>query len=275
MPQPNHDSPISTFRLRRRTPGTFLLVPCQKLGRSIRCHGQLEAAAAQVLAACPLVENIQEQPISIHYAWRDDPSSIRLLDGPPDKAMRRSLRCSYIVPDFLVTMRSGNQRLVEVKPSAKLDRPLTQRKLAVARLFAAKQGWTFHVVTELQLNAGPLLANVRLVSRFRLLAADRTLVTAMQDRIQHGPVAVSDLIDNFGDHVRSAQITATILHLVANGRIDIDPRAGPISDQTLLHPGGAILWDPFDSVWGPSGFSTDASFGSSVRQPTTSSSHTI
>ena len=265
MPSPNQDSPISTFRLRRRTPGTFLLVPCQKLGRSIRCQGQLEAAAAQVLAACPLVENIQEQPMSIYYAWRDDPPSIRLLDGPPDKATRRSLHCSYIVPDFLVTMRGGGQRLIEVKPSAKLNRPLTQRKLAVGRLFAAKQGWTFHVVTELQLHAGPLLANVQLLSRFRFLAAESRLLAAIQHRIQQSPIAVSDLVHNFATDFESTQIKATLLHLVASGQIDVDPRAGPISDQTLLHPGGAILWDPFDSVWGPSGSLTDASFGSSAR----------
>jgi hypothetical protein len=265
MPSRNQDSPISTFRLRRRTPGTFVLVPCQKLGRSIRCQGQFEAAAAQVLAACPLVENILEQPMSIYYAWRDDAPSIRLLDGPPEKAVRRSLRCSYIVPNFLVTMCSGSQRLVEVKPSAKLNRPLTQQKLAVGRLFAAKQGWTFHVVTERQLHTGPLLANVRLLSRFRLLAGESSLLTAIQNRIQQGPIAVSDLVRESAADFESAQTKATLLHLVACGQIDIDPRAGPITDQTLLYPGGAILWDPFDSVWGPSGSSTDASSGSFVR----------
>ena len=45
---------ISTFKLRRRTPGTYVLVPYPKQGRSIRCQGQLEAATAQILAACPL-----------------------------------------------------------------------------------------------------------------------------------------------------------------------------------------------------------------------------
>jgi hypothetical protein len=240
-----------------------LLVPCQKLGRSIRCQGQLEAAAAQVLSACPLVENIQEQPMSIYYAWRDNPPSIRLLDGPPDKAMRRSLRCSYIVPDFLVTMRSSSQRLVEVKLSAKLNQPLVLRKLAVARLFATKQGWAFHVVTERQLHTGPLLANVRLLSRFRMLAAESSLFTAIQNRIQQGPVAVSDLVHNFATDFGSVEIKATLLHLVASAQIDVDPQAGPISDQTLLYPGGAILWDPFDSVWGPN--------GSSMVEPSASS----
>jgi len=55
---------------------------------------------------------------------------------------------SYIVPDFLVEMADGRKRLVEVKPSRRLDRPIVQRKLAVGRLFAAQEGWIFHVVTE-------------------------------------------------------------------------------------------------------------------------------
>ena len=55
MPDSNRPADLSTFRLRRRTPGSFLLVPCPKQGRSIRCQGQLEAAAAVILVACPQV----------------------------------------------------------------------------------------------------------------------------------------------------------------------------------------------------------------------------
>ena len=45
-------------------------------------YGQLEAAAAVILANCPLVEAIQEQPLQIWYVWRETESGleIRLLD---------------------------------------------------------------------------------------------------------------------------------------------------------------------------------------------------
>ena len=81
----------STFRLRRRTPGTFVLVPAPRLGRSIRCQGQLEAATAQILAACPKVRNIQEQPLAIWYAWCQATNDITILDGPPTKAFERRI----------------------------------------------------------------------------------------------------------------------------------------------------------------------------------------
>ena len=115
---------ISTFRLRRRTPGSFVLVPFAKGGRSIRCQGQLEAAAAVILANCPLVEGIQEQPIKIHYSWQSntDPTDIQLLTAPLSPALKKTIRCSYIVPDFLVTMTDGRKHLIEIKPSSKLVR---------------------------------------------------------------------------------------------------------------------------------------------------------
>lgn len=129
---------VSTFRLRRRTPGTFVLVPFPKGGRSIRCQGQLEAAAAVILTNCPLVTAIHEQPLQIWYAWRETESGleIQLLDH--QNAVRPSApwRCTYIVPDFLVRMTADVTRLIEVKPFDKLPKPDVQRKLSVARCFA-------------------------------------------------------------------------------------------------------------------------------------------
>ena len=56
MPTDPRNQVVSTFHLRRRTPGSFLLVPCPRQGR----QGQLEGAAATILVACPAVAHIQE-----------------------------------------------------------------------------------------------------------------------------------------------------------------------------------------------------------------------
>jgi hypothetical protein len=64
--RPRHG--LSTFKLRRRTPGPFILVPCPREGRSIRCQGHLEADVALVLAACPRVIRLREQPEKVWYA---------------------------------------------------------------------------------------------------------------------------------------------------------------------------------------------------------------
>jgi hypothetical protein len=80
----------------------------------------------------------------------------------------------------LVEMASGQKRLVEVKPSDRLAKPLAQRKLSVARQYAATEGWTFHLVTEKELLPGPLLSNVQLVGRYRQARTNPALLLAVQ-----------------------------------------------------------------------------------------------
>ena len=268
---------ISTFRLRRRTPGSFVLVPFPKSGRSIRCQGQLEAAAAVILANCPLVETIQEQPLQIWYAWRETESGLEIRLLGQQNAARPSApwRCSYIVPDFLVRNIDGTTRLTEVNPADKLRKLDVQRKLSVARLFAEQNGWSFHVVTDCELRHGPLLGNLRLLSRYRRLVTDAALLDAILVVVAERPTSIDDVCTRFASANRRHEVRSSILHLVASSRLDIDPRFEPISDSTLLHPGGSILWEPFDSVWGPSGSRTVepfASFANSV--PITSPSST-
>src|SRR5262249_931156 len=160
---------LSTFRLRRRTPGPFILVPCPAEGRSIRCQGHLEADPALTLSACPRLARLREQPFAAWYAWRHAPGGcqIRLLDGPPARRPRKTdpVRVTYVVPDFLAGLADGPERLLEVKPSRKLVDPVVQRKLAVARLFADSRRWPFHVLTHRELRRGPLPGTLRLLRR--------------------------------------------------------------------------------------------------------------
>jgi hypothetical protein len=265
---------LSTFRLRKRTPGTFVLVPFPKQGRSIRCQGQLEAAAARILAACPLVATIEEQPRAIHYSWSDETGEIALLHGPPTKEFRQKNRCSYVVPDFLVSFVCGRKRLVEIKPSHKLVRPLTQRKLQVARHFAAAQGWTYHVVTERELLVGPLLSNVRLLGRFRQLQVDPTLLRRIENFVTVDGMAVTALSRSL-DSFELSSVRAAVFHLVAVERLSLDVMQEPISDSTLIYPERRCLWDPFVSAWEPSGCTTNGIIASSANPiPTRSSPKT-
>jgi hypothetical protein len=274
MTDANHLGNLSTFRLRRRTPGSFLLVPCPKQGRSIRCQGQLEAATAVILIACPQVVHIQEQPLTIWYAWRGMEGSvdIQLLDGPPASPRRREKDAgtSYIVPDFLVEMIDGRKRLVEVKASSRIARPIVQRKLAVGRAFAAQERWTFHLVTEKELFQGPLLDNVRLLNRYRQGRLDTSVVAQLVPQVPNRGIELSALLSNHdADHY--GYLRMHIFHLLATGGLSFDPRNQPLDDHTLLFPGGQVSWDPFDSLWAPGGSSTGGSGVSSANSPPTAS----
>jgi len=275
MPAEHHNQVVSTFHLRRRTPGSFLLIPCPRQGRSIRCQGQLEGVAATILVACPAVAHIQEQPLTIWYQWRGQGNSlhIQLLPAAPESLPRKEANagCSYIVPDFLVEMTSGQKRLVEVKPSDRLAKPLAQRKLSVARQYAATEGWAFHLVTEKELVQGPLLSNVQLVGRYRQATTDPVLLQTIQRSVCELGVSLADLCRQ-ADQSDSTRARMHVFHLLAVGDLSFDPRQEPLSDQTLIYPGGVITWDPFDSEWAPNGCSTGGPGVWSANSPPTASS---
>jgi hypothetical protein len=234
----------------------------------------LEAAAAVVLAACPQVAHIQEQPLQIWYARHDVEGriNIRLLEGPPATSQKKgkATGVSYIVPDFLVEMLDDRKRLVEVKPSSRTARPIVQRKLAVGRAFATAKGWTFHVITEKELLHGPLVENVRLMNRYRRGRLDEDTLAQLVSEVAVGGTAISTLLSSRG-HDHSAQLRMHIFHLLAVGRLGFDPRTQPLDDHTLVFPGGLVSWDPFDSLWASAGSSTGGSGASSASLPPTAS----
>jgi hypothetical protein len=158
-------------------------------------------------------------------------------------------------------MADGRKRLVEVKPSRRLARPIVQRKLAVGRAFAAQEGWTFHVVTEKELFNAPLLDNVRLLNRYRQGRMEPSVLEQLVLHVPSAGVGLYELLS--GDPAQHAYLRMHVFHLLAAGRLSFDPLKQPLDDQTLIFPGGVISWDPFDSLWAPSGSATGAPSGSS------------
>jgi hypothetical protein len=267
---------LPTSRLRRRTPGSFILVPYPRAGRSLRCQGHLRADAARVLIACPQVTHVQEQPVTIWYAWRPAPGGcqIRLLAGPPARACRKGLPfgVSYVVPDLLVTMADGAQRLVELKPARKLDDPVVRRKLAVAALFARGRGWAFRALTEREVRHGPLLANLRLLRRYGRLPSDTRLVEQLAPHVPPTGVRLGDLLRLAASPGAAPAPYPRVLSLLCGGELTFDPCARPLDPDTLLFPKGAVSWDPFASAWAPSGCSTGGPTAWCASPPPTGSS---
>jgi hypothetical protein len=178
---------------------------------------------------------------------------------------------SYIVPDFLVEMTDHRKRLVEIKPSDRLTRPKVRRKLAVARQFATKNDWTFHVVTEKELMGGHLLSNVRLLNRYRQACLDADILDQLESRVPTAGIKLGALLST-SEFEDPGSLRVPVFHLLATGRLSFDPRLRPLDNETLILPGGMTSWDPFDSVWAPNGCSTDESGGSSANSLPTASS---
>ena len=160
-----------------------------------------------------------------------------MLPAAPDPRPRKEANagCSYIVTDFLVEMTNGQKRLVEVKPSDRLTKPLAQRKLSVARQYAATEGWAFHLVTEKELLPGPLLSNVQLVGRYRQASTDAALLLTVQRLVSERGVPLADLCRQ-ADQSDLTRVRTHIFHLLAAGDLSFDPRQEPSQTRHLSIP---------------------------------------
>jgi len=235
----------------------------------LRCQGQLERVAALVIAACPQVTNVREQPFEIWYSWRETDVGLRvqLLDQRPGTRTINGNPVSYIVPDFLVSMQNNKVRLIEVKPARKLAREIVKRKLCVARLNALKLGCTFHVLTEQDLARGSLPRVLSLIARYRVVQSDPSLCDFIRQCIPSKGIAIGELIERTEATATNAR--THIFHLLAIEELSFDPRAGTLNNDTTVYPKGLVSWDPFDSVWASSSCSTDGPIVWSVNSPMT------
>ncbi|HLO63534.1 MAG TPA: TnsA endonuclease N-terminal domain-containing protein [Azonexus sp.] len=162
-------------------------------------------------------------------AYREQPEVISYWNG-------NAFREYY--PDFLLELAGGTQVRIEVKPAAKLEKPvLTEKYRHIARHYQ-ERGQAFRMVTEHQVRTEPLLGNLRLLQRIRRKPADMFEILSRLPELQAGirlPFAV----------VEARIGRDTLLALIAHGVLRCDLRANlagtnPISlsqgadDDTVL-----------------------------------------
>jgi hypothetical protein len=120
--------------------------PSRKNGRLVHCEGLLELDAAYLFEVHPGIESFREQPTTIHY--------------PDGSRMRR------YTPDFELTLVSGEQIWVEIKPETSMAQPEVQRKLELVADHLANTGHPFAVLTDRVLRKEPRRTNVqRIIAR--------------------------------------------------------------------------------------------------------------
>lgn len=118
----------------------------------------------------------------------------------------------------------------------------------MARLFADRHGWAFHVLTEREIRQGFLLANLRLLRRYRLLPADRPLTELLATQVPPTGIRLGELIQRAGPVETAPTLYQQVLHLLCVGQFSFVPDLLPLDLNTLLFPKGAVSWDPF-ALW--------------------------
>lgn len=114
--------------------------PSTKLSRMVAWESLLEKDALLLMELSPGVLSYQEQPEEISY-W----------DG--------QALCSY-VPDLRVNLCSEISLLIEVKPSAELERPVVKAKYQRITQHLQERGEHFLILTEQEIRQEPLFRNL-------------------------------------------------------------------------------------------------------------------
>ena len=96
------------------------------------------------------------------------------------------------------------------------------------RLFAERQGWTFHLLTEKQLICGPLLGNLRLIGRYRHARIEESFLNRLHELVPEHGVPLGQVIRR-GNDSDVGNLRMHVFHLIANGRLSIDPTQQPPS----------------------------------------------
>lgn len=184
------------------------LVATDKSERMIAYEGPLERDFIKLMTFDSIrVLEIEEQPVKIHFTDAD------------------GKKRSY-TPDILVTFRDGTKPLLaEIKPRRILKEKWKELKpkFRAARLYAREKGWSFEIITEVEIQT-PYLDNVVFLLGFRRLPKDEaksaSILQALQKLRETTPEALLTTVTK--DKWAMAFLTPFFWKLVANYEIGVN-----------------------------------------------------
>lgn len=177
------------YRGQRHLPGTYWSA---RMEGPVGYESRLELANLILMDFASDVQSIVSQPF--------------LLEGWDGKRIRRH------VPDYLLRLRDGGIRVIDVKPAHRLDAPKVRDSLGWTRRLMAVPGWEYEIHSE----PDPTLsANVRFLSGFRWndrfedeeVERSRSVVTA--------PMSFASAVQRTSHVLKGrARARAVVLHLM-------------------------------------------------------------
>ncbi len=193
--------------------------PSLKVGRMVSFESLIERDFIYWLEYEPGVSWFEEQPLTLTY-----------------QEEQRSL--SY-TPDFHVVTPKGHL-LVECKPEQFVNSSTNQQKFAAAEAWCANRGWRFQVVTEVQLQQGYRLQNIRRLIQFARYPLDPEFKEQVQTLLSGAarPVTLAELMQQLApEHPQAAFIP--LLALAGQHDISLALDEALLSAQTLVKAAAA------------------------------------
>lgn len=149
--------------------------PSRKNGRMVHHEGLLELDACYFFELAPSVVEYREQP--------------RKMDYPDGTRVR-----SY-TPDFLLTLRSGEELVIEIKHSEVLARPDVEDKYNKIASHLQRQGTAYVIITERLLRDQPRLRNLKKMCGALTFPrpSDALIANVISPLLKKSPLTISNL----------------------------------------------------------------------------------
>lgn len=128
-------------------------------------------------------------------------------------------KLNHHVPDYLVELRSGERRLLDVTTDYRLQKPGTQRQFEQTRKLCADLGWEYVVVRDVDLDP-QLVDNLRFLATFRRAMPDAAEFGPRLIRACKQPRTLRELVGEIGAPRR---IKPVLFHLIWHSQLFIDP----------------------------------------------------
>lgn len=190
----------------------------------VMCESHLEFICCFFLEFSPDIECYESQPEGFYY----------LFNGK---------ECPY-TPDFLVTLISGEQKYIEVKPILKILKEDVRKRFEEKRKFANDSGIELLLVTDEQLNRNNIFDNLKILYRQESLNEELDICKNVINLILNkGTAEVEDISTNSG--LDEKMVYGIILSLIKNNKVNVDISKSLISYSSKVSIGGL---DNFESV---------------------------
>jgi hypothetical protein len=205
---------MSIRKVSNRGGNTIGRLPSLKVDRMVSFESLLERDFIYWLEFELTVSWFSEQPLTLSYQYGQ--------------------RTLHYTPDFHVIKQDRNY-LVECKPAEFVVRVENQRKFEAAQTWCAQQNWCFQVVTDVDLNQGYRLHNIKRLCQFARYPVAPGLKTRVLTFLKEAsrPITLADVMQDVAPE-RPQRLFIPLLTMAFHHEIQLALEDAPLSAQTRV-----------------------------------------
>lgn len=160
-----------------------------------------------------LYESVNEQTVLSLLDYERD-----VVEIVPQPLRLWFSKLNHHVPDYLVELRNGERRLLDVTTERRLEKPETQKQFEQTRKACANLGWDYVVVRDTDLDP-QFVVNMRFLATFRRATPDAAEFGSRLIRACKQPRPLRELAAEIG---ASQRIKPVLFNLIWHSQLFVD-----------------------------------------------------